>query len=165
MRRHHLYAVYPSGFCCSGRESRRDWCVIEGARRIGKSTIAESFGKNEFPAYKLIDFSIYGDEFKDIFSKLSNIEDFFSELFLKLGMSKLPNGSLIIFDEVQFFPIARQAIKHLVKDGRYYYIETGSLVSIKENTEDILIPSEEESISMYPMDYEEFLWAIGLDYA
>ncbi len=138
--------------------------LIEGARRIGKSTIAESFGKNEFPAYKLIDFSIYGDEFKDIFSKLSNIEDFFSELFLKLGMSKLPNGSLIIFDEVQFFPIARQAIKHLVKDGRYYYIETGSLVSIKENTEDILIPSEEESISMYPMDYEEFLWAIGLDY-
>lgn len=138
--------------------------LIEGARRIGKSTIAESFGSNEFPSYKTIDFSIYGNEFKDIFSKLSNIDDFFSELFLKLGISKLPEGSLIIFDEVQFFPIARQAIKHLVKDGRYYYIETGSLVSIKENTEDILIPSEEESISMYPMDYEEFLWAIGLEY-
>ena len=76
----------------------------------------------------------------------------------------MPNGSLIIFDEVQFFPIARQAIKHLVKDGRYYYIETGSLVSIKENTQDILIPSEEESISMYPMDYEEFLWALNLEY-
>ena len=138
--------------------------LIEGARRIGKSTIAELFGANEFPAYKLIDFSIYGDEFKEIFAKLSNIEDFFSELFLKLGMSKLPNGSLIIFDEVQFFPLARQAIKHLVKDGRYYYIETGSLVSIKENTQDILIPSEEESISMYPMDYEEFLWALDLEY-
>ena len=138
--------------------------LIEGARRIGKSTIAEFFGSNEFPAYKSIDFSIYGDSFKDIFSNLSNIDDFFSELFLKLGMSKLPNGSLIIFDEVQFFPIARQAIKHLVKDGRYYYIETGSLVSIKENTKDILIPSEEEAISMHPMDYEEFLWALGLEY-
>ena len=138
--------------------------LIEGARRVGKSTIAESFGMNEFPAYKLIDFSIYGDEFKDIFAKLSNIEEFFSELFLKLGISKLQKGSLIIFDEVQFFPTARQAIKHLVKDGRYYYIETGSLVSIKENTKDILIPSEEESISMYPMDYEEFLWANDLEY-
>lgn len=138
--------------------------LIEGARRIGKSTIAEFFGTNEFPAYKLIDFSIYGESFKDIFANLSNIDDFFSELFLKLGISKLPEGSLIIFDEVQFFPIARQAIKHLVKDGRYYYLETGSLVSIKENTENILIPSEEESIAMYPMDYEEFLWAVGLDY-
>ena len=138
--------------------------LIEGARRIGKSTIAEFFGTNEFPAYKLIDFSIYGESFKDIFANLSNIDDFFSELFLKLGISKLPEGSLIIFDEVQFFPIARQAIKHLVKDGRYYYLETGSLVSIKENTENILIPSEEESIAMYPMDYEEFLWAVGLEY-
>lgn len=138
--------------------------LIEGARRIGKSTIAEFFGTNEFPAYKLIDFSIYGESFKDIFANLSNIDDFFSELFLKLGISKLPEGSLIIFDEVQFFPIARQAIKHLVKDGRYYYLETGSLVSIKENTENILIPSEEESIAMYPMDYEEFLWAVGLKY-
>ena len=138
--------------------------LIEGARRIGKSTIAEIFGMNEFIAYKSIDFSIYGDSFKEIFSNLANIDDFFSELFLKLGIPKLPNGSLIIFDEVQFFPIARQAIKHLVKDGRYYYIETGSLVSIKENTKDILIPSEEESISMYPMDYEEFLWALGLKF-
>lgn len=138
--------------------------LIEGARRIGKTTIVEEFGKNEYEEYVIIDFSIVNEEiepiFNKIFSKLINIDDFYSELFLYLGKPVLPRGSLIIFDEIQFYVKARQAIKHLVKDGRYHFIETGSLISIKENVEGILIPSEEESIEMFPMDYEEFLWAI-----
>ena len=138
--------------------------LIEGARRIGKTTVAEELGKNEFVAYKTIDFSKNAEKYSGVFKNLDNIDDFYSEFFLQLGMSPLPNGSLIIFDEIQFLPIARQAIKHLVADGRYYFIETGSLVSIKENTQGILIPSEEESIEMYPMDYEEFLWALGLNF-
>ena len=138
--------------------------LIEGARRIGKTTLVEEFAKNEYTNYKLIDFSVASDDFKSNFNDLLNIEDFFSKLFLDLKISPLPKGGLIIFDEIQFCPKARQAIKHLVADGRYHYIETGSLVSIKENTADILIPSEEESIQMYPLDYEEFLWALGLDY-
>lgn len=138
--------------------------LIEGARRVGKTKIAEYFGENEFSAYKTIDFSIASKEIVKCFDDISNIEIFFERLFLSLGMNVLPKGSLLIFDEIQFCPKARQAIKHLVADKRYYYIETGSLVSIKENTKDILIPSEEESIQMYPLDYEEFLWACGLDY-
>ena len=134
--------------------------LIEGARRIGKTTVAEEFGKNEYPAFCTIDFSIMSEDFKKNFESLFKIEEFFSKLFLDLGIPHLPIGSLLIFDEIQFCPKARQAIKKLVADGRYHYIETGSLVSIKENTADILIPSEEESIQMYPMDYEEFLWAI-----
>ena len=135
--------------------------LIEGARRIGKTTVAEALGKNEYPAYFTIDFSIVSDEFKSLFDNLITLDTFFSKLFLELGIPHLPVGSLLIFDEIQFCPKARQAIKTLVADGRYHYIETGSLVSIKENTAGILIPSEEESIQMHPMDYEEFLWAIG----
>lgn len=138
--------------------------LIEGARRIGKTTVCEELGKNEYPRYKTIDFSIASNDFMKNFDNLMDIEEFFSKIFLDLKMSPLPKGSLIIFDEIQFCPKARQAIKTLVKDGRYHYIETGSLVSIKENTSTILIPSEEESIQMYPMDYEEFLWALGLEY-
>lgn len=138
--------------------------LIEGARRIGKTTVAEELGKNEYPAYFTIDFSIVSEEFKENFNNLLNVDDFFSKLFLDLGIKHLPTGSLFIFDEIQFCPKARQAIKRLVADGRYHYIETGSLVSIKENTSDILIPSEEETIQMYPMDYEEFLWAMGLEH-
>jgi len=138
--------------------------LIEGARRIGKTTIAEEFGKNEYPAFYTIDFSLVSEDFKKNFDSLLKIDDFFSKLFLDLGIPHLPKGSLIIFDEVQFCPKARQAIKCLVADGRYHYIETGSLVSIKENTSDILIPSEETSIQMHPMDYEEFLWAIGAEH-
>ncbi len=138
--------------------------LIEGARRVGKTKIAEYFGENEFPAYKTIDFSKESDNVISAFNDLSKVEKFFENLFLALGINALPTGSLLIFDEIQFCPKARQAIKTLVADGRYYYLETGSLVSIKENTQDILIPSEEESIQMYPMDYEEFLWACGLEF-
>ena len=138
--------------------------LIEGARRVGKTKIAEYFGENEFPAYKTIDFSKESKDVINSFNDLSKIEKFFENLFLALGTNVLPRGSLLIFDEIQFCPKARQAIKTLVADGRYYYLETGSLVSIKENTQDILIPSEEESIQMYPMDYEEFLWACGLEF-
>lgn len=138
--------------------------LIEGARRIGKTTVAEEFGKNEYRKYVTIDFSKVSENFKKHFDNLMNVDSFFSSLFLDLGLPLPPKGSLIIFDEIQFCPKARQAIKTLVKDGRYHYIETGSLVSIKENVEDILIPSEEIGIEMYPMDYEEFLWALGLEY-
>ena len=138
--------------------------LIEGARRIGKTTVAEELGKNEYPAFFTIDFSIASDDFKKNFDSLLNLDDFFSKVFLDLRIPHLPLGSLLIFDEIQFCPKARQAIKRLVADGRYHYIETGSLVSIKENTSDILIPSEEETIQMYPMDYEEFLWAIGAEH-
>ena len=138
--------------------------LIEGARRVGKTKIAEYFGENEFPKYRTIDFSKESIDVLNCFNDLSDIEKFFEKLFLALRISALPKGSLLIFDEIQFCPKARQVIKSLVADGRYFYLETGSLVSIKENTLDILIPSEEENIQMYPMDYEEFLWACGLDY-
>ena len=138
--------------------------LIEGARRIGKTSIAEEFGKNLFPSFKTIDFSKVSDDVKKAFIDVSDMDRFFERLFLSLGMSPLPRGSLIILDEIQFCPKARQAIKSLVEDKRYYYLETGSLVSIKENTADILIPSEEETLQMHPMDYEEFLWALGYEF-
>lgn len=138
--------------------------LIEGARRVGKSTIVEEFGKNEYEEYVLIDFSRVNQNFKDVFNDLSDLDIFFRNLFLLLNAPSMPKGSLMIFDEIQFCPKARQAIKHLVKDGRYSYIETGSLVSIKENIVDIQIPSEEEKLEMYPMDYEEFLDALGYSY-
>ncbi len=138
--------------------------LIEGARRVGKTTVAIELGKNEYSKFHVIDFSIVSEDFKKNFDNLMNIDNFFSKLFLDLGIPHLPRGSLFIFDEIQFCPKARQAIKTLVADGRYHYIETGSLISIKENIVNILIPSEEESIQMYPLDYEEFLWAIGADF-
>lgn len=135
--------------------------MIEGARRVGKSTVAETFGKNEYDSYILIDFSIASQTVKDLFYDLSDLNFFFLQFQLLYRTDLIERRSLIIFDEVQLFPMARQAIKSLVKDGRYDYIETGSLISIRKNVKDILIPSEERKISMYPMDYEEFLWAIG----
>lgn len=135
--------------------------MIEGARRVGKSTVAEAFGKNEYDSYILIDFSIASQTVKDLFYDLSDLNFFFLQFQLLYRTDLIERRSLIIFDEVQLFPMARQAIKALVKDGRYDYIETGSLISIRKNVKDILIPSEERKISMYPMDYEEFLWAIG----
>ena len=135
--------------------------MIEGARRVGKSTVAETFGKNEYDSYILIDFSIASQTVKDLFYDLSDLNFFFLQLQLLYRTDLIERRSLIIFDEVQLFPMARQAIKALVKDGRYDYIETCSLISIRKNVKDILIPSEERKISMYPMDYEEFLWAIG----
>ena len=135
--------------------------LIEGARRVGKSTIVEEFGKNEYDSYILIDFSIASKTVVDLFEDISDLNYFFLQLQLQYRVDLKERKSLIIFDEVQLCPKARQAIKHLVKDHRYDYIETGSLISIRKNVNGILIPSEERRISMYPMDYEEFLWAIG----
>lgn len=144
------------------RSNGRTAMLIEGARRIGKSTIVEEFAKNNYKSYILIDFSVAPKRIKDIFEdSLSDLDTFFMLLSIETGISLHQRESLIIFDEVQKFPRAREAIKYLVKDGRYDYIETGSLISIRENVKDILIPSEEESLTMYPMDFEEFAEALG----
>lgn len=135
--------------------------MIEGARRIGKSTVAEEFAKNEYESYILIDFSIASKATRDLFEDISDLNYLFLQLQLQYKVDLKERKSVIIFDEVQKCPLARQAIKHLVKDHRYDYIETGSLISIKKNVKDIVIPSEERKIHMYPMDYEEFLWATG----
>lgn len=138
--------------------------LIEGARRIGKSYIAEEFGRNEYASYILIDFSSAPAEIYELFDEyIHDLDTIFERLMLFYKVKLQPRKSLIIFDEVQFCPRARAAIKHLVADGRYDYIETGSLISIKRNVRDILIPSEEHTIEMFPMDFEEFLWAIGED--
>lgn len=134
--------------------------LIKGARRVGKSTIAEEFAKKEFKSYILIDFAHTSKEIIELFDDTYNLDFFFIQLQQLTGVRLYEKESVIIFDEVQLLPKARQAIKYLVADGRYKYIETGSLLSIKKNTKDILIPSEEHKISMYPMDFEEFLWAI-----
>lgn len=134
--------------------------LIKGARRVGKSTIAEEFAKKKFKSYILIDFAHTSKEIIELFDDTYNLDFFFLQLQQLTGVRLYEKESVIIFDEVQLLPKARQAIKYLVADGRYKYIETGSLLSIKKNTKDILIPSEEHKISMYPMDFEEFLWAI-----
>ncbi len=135
--------------------------LIEGARRVGKSTIVEEFAKREYESYIMIDFAAASQLVKDLFRDLSDLNYIFLQLQLQYKVDLKERKSLIIFDEVQLCPLARQAIKTLVKDKRYDYIETGSLISIKQNVKDILIPSEERKINMYPMDYEEFLWALG----
>lgn len=135
--------------------------LIEGARRVGKSTIVREFAKKEYKSYIFIDFSIAPQEIINLFNDITNLSYIFLKLQLQYNVSLFERESLIVFDEVQFCPTARQAIKHLVADGRYDYLETGSLISIKKNVKDILIPSEEKKINMYPLDYEEFLWAIG----
>lgn len=136
--------------------------LIEGARRIGKSTVVEEFAKNNYKSYILIDFSKATDSIKVAFDNLLNsLDSLFMILSIEFDTPLYPRDSVIILDEVQKFPRAREAIKHLVKDGRYDYIETGSLISIKENVKNILIPSEEQSITMYPMDFEEFADALG----
>lgn len=135
--------------------------LIKGARRVGKSTIAEEFAKNEFRSYILIDFAHTSKAILELFDDTYNLDFFFLQLQQLTGVRLYEKESVIIFDEVQLLPKARQAIKYLVADGRYKYIETGSLLSIRKNTKDILIPSEEHKISMYPMDFEEFLWAVG----
>ena len=145
---------------------KKEWdgkyaCLLEGARRVGKTTIAEEFARNEYESYILIDFSNVSKELLDVFDDISKIDRFFLRLQMYTGVELIERKSVIIFDEIQLFPKARQAIKHLVKDGRYDYIETGSLISIKKNVKDILIPSEEHKIHVYPMDYEEFMWATG----
>ena len=138
--------------------------LIDGARRVGKSYIVEKFAKNEYKSYILIDFSKENKEINALFTDyLSDLDSLFRRLSLLSGVKLRHRESVIVFDEVQLFPPARAAIKHLVKDGRYDYIETGSLVSINRNVKNIVIPSEEERIDMFPMDFEEFLWAMGKD--
>ncbi len=138
--------------------------LLEGARRVGKSTIAENFARNEYRSYILIDFSKTSNTILECFDDIGNLNMFFLRLQAETGITLYEQDSLIIFDEVQLFPKARQAVKHLVADGRYHYLETGSLISIKKNVQDILIPSEEMKIQIYPMDYEEFCDATGNNY-
>ena len=135
--------------------------LVEGARRIGKSTIVKEFATNEYESFILIDFSVAPKAIRDLFDDVSDLNYLFLQLQLQYHVDLIERKSLIVFDEVQFCPKARQAIKHLVQDHRYDYIETGSLISIRKNVKDILIPSEERKLQMFPMDYEEFLWAIG----
>lgn len=135
--------------------------LVEGARRIGKSTIVEEFAKNEYESYILIDFTKASKEVLNLFDDISDLNYLFLRLQLIYHKELHQRKSLIIFDEVQFCPKARQAIKHLVADHRYDYMETGSLISIRKNVKDILIPSEERQVQMYPMDFEEFKWALG----
>ena len=136
--------------------------LLEGARRIGKSTIVEEFAKREYDDYMILDFAKENKDIRNNFiENMDDLDTFFRNLFLLKKRSLKGKNCLLIFDEVQLFPIARQAIKYLVADGRYDYIETGSLISIRKNVKDILIPSEEYRIKMYPMDFEEYLWAQG----
>ena len=135
--------------------------LIEGARRIGKSTIVKEFGKNEYKTCLIINFADVSKDIVKLFDDVSDLNYLFLQLQLKTKVDLYKRESLIVFDEVQLCPKARQAIKKLVEDGRYDYIETGSLISIRKNVKDILIPSEERKLSMYPMDFEEFLWAKG----
>ncbi len=135
--------------------------LVQGARRIGKSTIVKEFAEKEYQSYILIDFSSCTPETFNLFNDISNLDYLFMRLQLIYNVTLKERQSVIIFDEVQKQPLARQAIKHLVADHRYDYIETGSLISIRKNVKDIIIPSEETRINMYPMDYEEFRWALG----
>ncbi len=143
-------------------ENGQSALMIDGAHRIGKSYIVEEFAKREYKSYILVDFNNADDDLMEIFDKyLKNLDVFFSYLSLYFNVTLYSRNTVIVFDEVQLYPKARAAIKYLVKDGRYDYIETGSLVSINRNVKDIVIPSEEHRINMYPMDFEEFLWALG----
>lgn len=135
--------------------------LIKGARRVGKSTLAEEFAKNEYKTYIFIDFANISPKMAALFDDMSNLNFFFMHLQLETGVTLYERESVIVFDEVQLQPKARQAIKYLVKDGRYDYIETGSLLSIKKNVQGIVIPSEETRLTLLPMDFEEFYWALG----
>lgn len=137
--------------------------LIKGARRVGKSTLVEDFAKREYKSYVLIDFSHVSTQLNSLFEDISNLDFFFLRLQQETHTNLYKRNSVIIFDEVQLQPLARQAIKHLVKDGRYDYIETGSLLTLKKNVQNILIPSEETHLTLYPLDYEEFMWATGKD--
>jgi len=135
--------------------------LIQGARRIGKSTIAEEFARREYKSYLLIDFSNVSKEVSDLFKDVSDLNYLFLRLQFIYQVQLHERESVIIFDEVQLQPLARQAIKHLVKDHRYDYIETGSLISVRSKSRHIILPSEETKVDMFPMDYEEFRWALG----
>lgn len=140
-----------------GQDSRVD----TRARRVGKSTIAKEFAENEYETHILVDFAACSVEIRELFNDVSDLNRIFMRLQLEYSVELKERKSVIIFDEVQLAPKARQAIKYLVKDGRYDYMETGSLISIRKNVRDILIPSEEVKLHMFPMDYEEFRWALG----
>ena len=143
-------------------EASRCALMIEGARRVGKSYIVEEFAKREYAHHLIIDFANTTKPIKALFEdKLVNLDEFFMMLEVRTGVELKRGETLIVFDEVQRFPRAREAIKYLVADGRFHYIETGSLISIKKNVEGIVIPSEELKIQMHPLDFEEFLWATG----
>ena len=149
-------------------EWKKEWAgsyaaLLQGARRVGKSTIVEEFAKNEYRSYILIDFSKVRKDVLALFEDISDLDLFFTKLQSFMGKTLYRRESVIVFDEVQLAPLARQSIKHLVKDGRYDYIETGSLISIKKNVKNIVVPSEEIKIDVHPMDYEEFLWATKED--
>lgn len=135
--------------------------LLEGPRRVGKSTIAQCFAQNEYESHIIVDFANITKEMQEVFDDLANLDLFFLRLQAQTGVTLTPRKSVIIFDEIQLAPSVRQAIKYLVADGRYDYIETGSLISIKKNVKGIVIPSEEHRIAVYPMDYEEFCWARG----
>lgn len=137
--------------------------LLEGPRRVGKSTIAQQFARNEYDSCIIIDFAHITHEMEKIFDDLANLDIFFLRLQSQTGVTLIPRKSVIVFDEIQLAPKVRQAIKYFVADGRYDYIETGSLISIKKNVKGIVIPSEEHRIAIYPMDYEEFCWACGED--
>ena len=137
--------------------------LIKGARRVGKSTIVKGFAQKEYKTCILIDFSNASKQVNALFEDMMNLDYFFIRLQTFFNVTLYNRNSVIIFDEVQFQPLARQALKHLVADGRYDYIETGSLISIRKNVENILIPSEEEQLTLYPMDLDEFYWATGND--
>ncbi|MBO4523232.1 MAG: AAA family ATPase, partial [Ruminococcus sp.] len=136
--------------------------LIEGARRVGKSTVVEEFAKAQYKDYIILDFARENNDIRQNFEdNIDNLDVFFRNLFILKGKELPKREAAVIFDEVQLFPKARQAIKYLVQDGRYDYIETGSLISIKKNVQNILIPSEEHKLKMFPLDFEEFLWAQG----
>jgi len=135
--------------------------LVQGARRVGKSTIVEEFARNEYKSYILIDFSKVSKDVSNLFNDISDLNYLFLRLQFIFQVELHERESVIIFDEVQLQPMARQAIKHLVKDHRYDYIETGSLISVRSKSKNIIIPSEETKVNMYPMDYEEFRWALG----
>ncbi len=153
--------IYDSLKAWKQKSNGRTAVLIEGARRIGKSTVVEEFAKNEYKSYILIDFNKTSTEIRSLFDDLMDLDFIFLRLQQAYSTQLFNRESVIIFDEVQKCPMARQAIKYLVQDGRYDYIETGSLISIHKNTENITIPSEEDRIQMNPMDYEEFRWAMG----
>lgn len=154
--------IYDELLVWKEKKARKSAILLDGARRVGKSYIAELFGKQEYRSYILIDFNIAAKEVKELFANyLNDLDAFFMYLSGYYNVKLYPDESLIIFDEVQLYPRARAAIKYLVADGRFDYIETGSLVSIRKNVEGIMIPSEEHHIQMHPMDFEEFLWAMG----
>ena len=156
--------IYQDLLSWKEKSQGRTALLIEGARRIGKSYIVGLFAKNEYKSHIIIDFNDMDAELRSIFEQyLPHRDEFFLRLSLYYGVKLYERDSCIVFDEIQLYPKARAAIKYLVADGRYDYIETGSLVSIRRNVKDIVIPSEEHAMDMYPMDFEEFLWAMGED--